>query len=350
MKKFSGLILAILCVLVVCFSGCTYADNATLISIGTKYEGIYRNNETIFNGNRLNPSYSSGSLSLVINSENNKYNILKSENNVSNYENYGTYGVLMQSANTTYLSNNALSILSNNDKTNKEYKKQMYLALDSLNVNVVRLKDIKVSLESVFNNDTRDAQVIAEQEIAIYNLKNYKNSLNNCINDLLKFNKNYNLALNNNLAIPVSLEDLLSKSNETLTLEPFLNNVLINNYCLVATNVVLNYYIVVKEDFTSANDLVNILKQLMPLQNGLTVENMETTEQKDAYKIIRTYEDSILKAEATFESNLKLINKNSFNNSNINEENAINYITNYSLQLKNYGEKLIDYIKTVQAV
>ena len=177
MKKFSGLILSFVCILTIILTGCTYADNATLLSIKEKYNYITTNNEEIFYGSELHLTYNSEDLLFLINSDNENYNILKTNSSISDYTTSGGYGLLMHCVNSTNLSNNALSIISNNAITDKKYKVGMYNALASLQENVKKLYNDKISfvprLNFSFSKTPIGPLIIIVFAFLIYFLKSF---------------------------------------------------------------------------------------------------------------------------------------------------------------------------------
>jgi len=341
MKKLSLVFISCLCLVVLFFAGCTYADNATLFSISDKYSNIVKNNEKIFDGQSFRPTYDSVSLNLIINSDNENFNILKTSTNRADYSANGAYGLLMSAINSTYLTNNALAILTNNEITEKQYKKAMYEGLESLQSDIKNLNNFKKSLESVFENDSRDATLVSGTDLTKYNLNKYIASLNLCLKDLLKFNKNYNLALKNNIVKPVALNDLLYGSNPNLVISADYNNQLINTLNITISNFILNYDI---DILNNANDqeLLEILIRLLNKQYVLNTADNSNSNVIVSYKLIRTLENSVLQNEEIFTNNLIGLNKNNITNKQ--NEGAVEFINNYKQSLVNYGNKLIKYL------
>ena len=298
MKKFSSLLVIFVCLISLVLAGCTKADNTTLTGISEKYNYIAQINDEIFIGSRFMPTYKSDNLNNIINSSNENYSILKSDSSLENYSNRGAYGILMEGINSTFLNSNASSVIQNNEITEKKYKKAMYLALESLQKNAKKLDTNKTSLESVFNNDDRDFIIVSEQELTKYNLKKYINSLNVCLNNLYTFNKNYNLALNNNIIRPTSLNDLLYGFNTSTSVSYEYITMLVNNLNLMISNYTLNYAIALKDNILNANDLLINMATILNERNRLTTgDNANTLED---YKILRTLENGLINTEKTY--------------------------------------------------
>jgi len=325
--------------------GCSYADNATLISITEKYNYISSKYDEIFAGSRFMPSYKSDNLNYMINSEDINYNILKTDNSFEIYDARGEYGILMEGVNSTYLNSNASSVLANNEVTEKKYKKNMYISLENLQKNVKKLDTSKTSLESVYNNDQRNAQIVSEQELTKYNLNKYINNLNACLKNLYQFNKNYNLALNNNIIKPINLEELLYETNMSTSVSNEYITMLINNANLMISNYVLNYSIDLKANILDSTDLLNAMAEIMNEKSRLN--SSDKLNALESYKIIRTMEDAIRKNETSFNNACKVLNKNSFANPSENESLAINNIQTYRNELFNYVSDLIEFLKNL---
>lgn len=349
MKQFSKVFLSLLCLVFLSFSfaGCTKAENAKLIDISDKYTQIYKSydkdNGQIFYGSSFNPSYTTN-LSLIISTDTTGvYNVLNSSTSTENFSGRGAYAILMQSVNSTYLNNNALTILKNNDLTEKKYKKAMYEALESLQKNVKTLKTNKKSLENIFDNDNRDAEIVSKQDLTIYNLNRYKNSLNLCLKDLLKFNKNYSLALVNNITKPVTLDDLLYNHTSVAVTKEY-NNQLINTANILLSNYVLSYDLDILNDVND-KDMINLLTKLLDLQLGLKDETVTEAETINKYKNIRTMEDSASKLEVSFENCIKTLNNKNY----LEEKNkeTIKFVENYKISLINYANKLVSYLENL---
>lgn len=349
MKKISTILLAFICVLSFCLVGCTYADNATLLSIEEKYSFITSDYEDFFNGDSFLPTYNSDKLLNVIHSSNEDYSVLKTNANDSVFTNRGQYGILMQSVNSTYLSmSNAMQVISNNKVINKQYKKQMYISLQNFQNDLKKLDQSKRSLESVFNNNAGDSLTIANEGLTQYNLKNYKKDLSKSLNDLLSFNKNFTLALNNNIIKPISLNDLLYNATETFVVTNNYNNMLINNFSMIASNFVLNYSVDIKQDISSVSELTGIMANLLNIQATLTSDDLTSDSIKNEYKIIRVLEDSLLKKETTLNNCIKNLNIDSFENTDVTESSAINSIEEIYNELISYGNRLMQYLENTQ--
>ncbi|MBE5745786.1 MAG: hypothetical protein E7359_00655 [Clostridiales bacterium] len=350
MKKISGILFAIVCMFSIVFSGCTYADNATLLSIYEKYSYISNKNEEFFNGQRFIPEYSSDNLLAAIYSENEDYIVLKTDNLDSVFTDRGLYGILMQSVNSTYCStSNALHVVTNNDLTEKQYKKSMYTSLDNFQKNIKTLKKTKDSLESAFNNNSGDSSEIAEERLSLYNLEKYKDALNTSLLYLLSFNDNFTKAINNNIDQPQNLTDLLNNSSLSISVSNGNNNMLINNFNIMASKFVLNYSINVKNDIYSAEDLINTMAKLLNLQVLLPSAQLTSQEVIDEYRIIRCLEDGVLNKEVTFNNCIKVLNTNSFEKPSALETSAINSVEDIYNQLLSYGNRLIVYLQNLNA-
>ena len=133
MKKFSSLLVVIMCLLSLFLAGCSKADNATLLTLDEKYNYIASKYDEIFVGSRFLPTYKSDNLMNAINSSNTDYNVLKADNSFENYTNRGLYGILMESINSTYLNSNASSVIKNNEVTEKKYKKYLHFGFFWIN-------------------------------------------------------------------------------------------------------------------------------------------------------------------------------------------------------------------------
>lgn len=350
MKKISTILVSlIICFVSILCCGCTYADNASLLSIKDKYNYIANKNENFFNGDRFIPVYNSDKLNnVILNSEFEEYTVLKTDNLDTTFTNRGAYGILMQAVNSTYCSmNNAFSIISNNEITEKKYKKNMYLALESLQKNIKTLDTSKDSLESSFNNNSASGLEVSQEGLVKHNLKNYKTDLNNCLVDLLNFNKNYTNALNNNIQKPISLADLLYDGSLQKNVSNWNNNMLVNNFNMFAANFVLNYSIKLKDDILSAKVLIDNIAQLLNIQAILPSESSSSQKVIDEYKIIRTLEHSILQKENVINSGIKVLNINSFDNPSVTEANAINSIEDIYSELVSYSSRLIKYLNNL---
>lgn len=343
MKKFSSLLVVFMCFITLFLAGCSKADNATLLSIDAKYNYIANKQDKIFVGSRFLPTYNSDNLINAINSSINDYNVLKTDSSIENFTNRGLYGILMESVNSTYLNSNASSVIQNNEITQKKYKKAMYLALERLQKNAKKLDTSKISLESVFNNDNRGFQIVCEQDLTKHNLNKYIKYLNVCLNNLYDFNKNYNLALNNNIIVPIKLDDLLYGLNATTTISNEYITMLVNNINLMISNFALNYSIELKQDIMSAKDLIEKSAEILTQRKRVNSEDKQNA--LDNYKILRTLENGLLNTEVAFNNACKSLNQNSFVNSSEQEILAINLIENFKNELLSYANHLIAFLK-----
>lgn len=346
MKKFSGIILSFFCVLVMCFSfaGCSDAEKSKLLEISNRYEKISTDNEKIFNGGMFNPTYESNNLILVINSSNEKYNILKTDNNLSDYSSRGAYGILFQAINSTKLKSNALTVTANNKKISKEYKVSMYESLEDLEKNIKNLIKTKSDLESAFETDNRDAEVVANQDLTLYSLNNYVDNLNKCLKDLLKFNKNYYNAIVNNFTKPISVDDLLyNKSINSISKEDI--NQLINNANLLMSEFVLYYNVDVCLNVNQDVEIITLLTKLLNIQFSLEDKLITDETSLNDYKIIRTMEESLNKSEISFNNSINgLTKENAKEDSNL---SRIEFIDTYKNNLINYANRLIELLNKV---
>lgn len=350
MNKIKNVLIILICVITLGVFGCSYADNATLVRIADKYNYITNNyQDNLFLGKRLLPSYTSNNLITVIYSNNENYNVLKTNAYLGNYSLRGEYGILMEGVNFTYLNSNAQAIVSNNEITEKKYKKGMYLSLESLEKNVKKLNSDKISLESVFDNteDLSQDNINKEGGLLRHNLDKYKNSLNACLVNLYDFNKNYYFALNNNIVKPTNLEDLLYGVNVSNDISQEYVVMLINNASLMVSSYALNYSINLKNDVIDSRDLLNLLAQLMDGKVVLDNKSGDFKNALDAYKMIRTIENGIIERETSFNNSVKALKKSSFKNPNTVEQNAIENISNYQKELSSYVAKLIAFIQSL---
>lgn len=346
MKKFSGIILSFLCLLVMCFSfaGCSNAEKASLIDISNKYEKISTDNEKIFNGGMFNPTYENNDLTLIINSSNEKYNVLKTDNNLTDYSSRGAYGILMQAINSTKLKSNALTVTANNKKISKKYRVSMYEGLEDLEKDIKNLNKTKNDLESIFETDNRDAEVVANQDLTLYSLNNYVNNLNKCLKDLLKFNKNYYNAIINNFTKPMSINDLLyNKSISSISKEDI--NQLINNANLLMSEFILYYNVDVCSNVNQDAEIITMLTKLLNIQFSLEDKLITNETSLNDYKIIRTMEESLNKGEISFNNAINGLTKE-----NIKEDNnagRIEFIETYKQNLISYANKLIKFLNEI---
>lgn len=346
MKKISAILLSFLSFIVFLVSGCTYADNATLLKIKEKYDSLSKNNTELFYGSKFYVSYPkcTNLQNLITYDSLPEYYNLKLDLSISDYSNRGAYGVLMQAVNTTFLNNSAaLEFSDNNKKTSKQYKKAMYLALEDLQKNIKPLLNSKKDLESVFNSDSRDAEIVAKQDLTKYCFNNYIKNLNKCLNSLLDLNRNYNNALINEIFPIVSINDLMYKEFSSIDFD--YNNALINNACIVLSNYVLSYDVNIKKDVNADSEIISILKKLLNIQYALSVESITDSEKIGNYKIVRLMENSINENEVVFENIMSTLNSKSDLTSQENLE-KVNFINNYKENLINYGNKLIKYLES----
>lgn len=355
MKKISSIILSILCLVVLFFSGCTYADNATLLSIQEKYNEITSKNGEIFNGDYMFITYSPNITLLSLDSNYPLYYNLRTSESV---ENCGAYGVLMQAINSTYLRNGALSIISNNEITKKAYKKNMFEALEKLQTNLKALNNNKKSLESIFKIEGDDYSDVVTKELTQYRFNNYIDSLNVCLGNLLDFNRNYNDALVENISPVISLDDLLYTNTSNLKITKDHNNKLINALNIYISNYLLTYSAKIKNNIGEDAELVNVLKTLTQLEIDLTTltetvasngkdPDILDVEKIDTYKVLRAMEQSVKDKELTYTNIMKTISQES---DLALEKNAlkVDFVENYRDGLVNYGNQLITYLQGIK--
>lgn len=347
MKKFSGIVLSFVLLLVLFVGGCTYADKATLVSIKDKYNYISSNNQdNLFVGDDFNPVYNSGNLHLAI-TDNDiiKFNCLKSSGDRNNIAYCNVYGLLFRAINSTFSTTDALSI-SYDKITEKQYKKNMYTALENFQRDIEKLKTHKKSLESVFNNSSKSYLDVAEEETANYNLNNYLNSLNVCLNELLDFNRNYHLALVNNISKPISIEDLFEKTASEIELNYSAYHQLINNCNILISNYILTYSVNLIGNINENSQLIDCLKELLILQNSPKMVVGEA-DKIENYKMVRVLEDSVNKNEQVFVSCCKNLTKETVTSEDEKYSYNQNLIKSYANKLITYSNKLISYLKSL---
>ncbi|MGN1208217.1 MAG: hypothetical protein ACI4TI_01990 [Christensenellales bacterium] len=345
MKKFSGLVLSFLMLLVVCFSGCTYADKATLLTIQEKYNYISSKNQNIFVGDEFNPMYDSEKMLLAINdSELKEFSLLKSDTDRQNFENCNVYGLLFRAINSSYLTNDVLTI-TNDATTRKEYKKNMYVSLENLQNHLQTLDSTKRSLESVFNNNAKSYMIVAKENTAIYNLNNYMNSLHACLDDLLDFNKAFNDAVINDIAKTPNLDSILYETIAKVDYSA--NNQLINSCNLLISNYILSYSANLLLDAGENEKLVSNLRELLSEQVLLKSGEVTSDIGVENYKIARVLEDSLKKEEKTFDLICSGLTKEKLNSEKPEDEFNNNFVKTYANKLLDYSNKLIEYLKSL---
>lgn len=346
MKKFSVTILSLLILMIVFVGGCTKADNATLVSIQEKFSYISSNNEEIFVGDLFNPSYNDSKLQATINDpEFEKYYNLKSVSDMHDFVNNSSYGLLYRAVSSTSLYNRALNI-TNNEITDKEYKKNMYVALENLQEHVKNLNSSKKVLESVFANSSKAYVDVASEQTALYDLEKYTNDLNVCLNDLFAFNKNYNLAMVNNISKPIDLNELLyEKVNVEVSHSD--NNHLINTCNLLMVNYVMKYSINLKCDVNENSNFIESLRTLLLTQASLKSDSISDISKVENYKLLRMMEDSLVKEEVLFEESCSKLSKTALEKEEQKDSFDKNVIQNYKNKLIDYSSKLIKYLKSL---
>ena len=346
MKKFSVTVLSLLILMIVFVSGCTKADNATLVSVQEKFSYISSNNEEIFVGDLFNPSYNDAKLQATINDPAFKqYNNLKSVGDMHDFLNNNSYGLLYRAVSSTSLYNRALNV-TNNEITDKEYKKNMYIALENLQSHVKNLYSSKKALESVFANSSKAYVDVASEQTALYDLEKYTNDLNACLNDLFDFNKNYNLAMVNNISKPIDLNELLyQKINVEVAYSD--NNHLINTCNLLIVNYIIKYSISLKSDVNENLALIETLRTLLSTQVSLNGDSVSEINKVDNYKLLRMMEDSLVKEETLFEESCSRLSKQALEKNDQKDSFDKNVIQNYTNKLIDYSGKLIKYLKSL---
>ena len=213
----------------------------------------------------------------------------------------------------------------------------MYLALVSLEKNTKRLDNSKTSLESVFNNDDRDAQTVSQQQLAKYNLNKYISGLNDCLKDLYTLNKNYNLALENNIINPTKLEDLLYNFNANTSVSNEYISILVNNANLLISSYALNYSINVEEDIWSAEKLIKNMALI--LNERVRINSTDKLNAINGYKVVRTLENSLKNSETAFLNACKKLKVSQ------NEDVSANTcVENYYNELLSYTNTLLQFL------
>lgn len=348
MKKFSAVFLSLVLLLVGFISGCTKADNATLISVKEKYDYIISNNEEIFdeNTNLFNPQYNvSGLQEAINNGATIDLKNLKSHSDLRNLDGNNAYGILYRAINSTFFSTDAFNV-ANNKLTEKQYKKNMYVALENLQSDCKKLNTTKIALESLFDNNTKSYLVIAGEQTTQYNLEKYIINLNNCLYDLYDFNNNYNLALKNNIFKSIELDDLLYKSTN-VKVSYFENKNLINTCNLLISNYVLNYSISLKENMAENETLIENLRTILSLQMSLNSEEISDSDMVENYKLLRMMESTLLDEEVNFNQVCKNLSPEKINSDDEKFDFDKNFINSYSNKLIDYSNKLINYLTAI---
>lgn len=348
MKKFSAIFLSLMLIIVGLVSGCTKADNATLVGIQNKYDYIVSINEEIFSADTklFNPIYQESKLVEAINDNAfEDFNCLKSNEISQDYVSNNIYGVLYRGLNSTFLYTKALTI-TNDKNVDKKYKKNMYIALENLQNHVKNLNSTKKALESMFDNDTKTYLVIADEATTKYNLEKYKNSLNICLYDLYDFNNNYNLALINNLYMPIELDDLLYNATD-VKISFTENNYLINTCNLMISNYILNYSISLKENVNENKTLIENLRTLSSLQLSLKTADIDQNELIEDYKLLRMMENTLKSEEKNFNTICQSLTPEKISNNDEKYEFDKNFINSYSNKLIDYSNKLITYLQSL---
>lgn len=351
MKKFSGVVLSLL-LIIVCTFGCTYADNATLSTINTKYENLVENESyknSIFKGKYLTLSYegkinsaiTTTSTSLDDNSR--KFTLLKASTNVEDYENCSHYGLLCYAVNFVYLNNlSTLNSVANDKKVPKEIKKEMYNSLDDLEDKVEELKKQKLFLESIFDDDSRDFQTIAKTQLTQDTLDEYLKSLNKTLSSVLKFN---NLAFN--ALENIQPRDLDSINSLTEITNSDVNAVIVNAVLLIS-NYCLEYDISLKDELVEKNydvTLINFLKQLLNLTKK-TYTGKGTSSKIADFKLICIDENGLMKNETLFKKAISGLEKKDFEDDDLSnsKRSKILVVEDYRENLTNYLSKLTNFL------
>ena len=362
MKKFSGLCLSFMFLIIFLLSGCTNADNAKLVNILDKYNSIGSNNSEVFctstissSGREVtawlfNPTYNSEKLRYLIESSSDeRYCTLNSSATISsdsNFLGFGSYGILMQAVNVTFVTcKNIFSIIENDEIVEKQYKKNMYIALENLQENVKKLYNNKKSLEKSFNDSSKDN--LASDDIVLYNLGKYKESLNKCLNNLLDFNRNLLSADDNNLTEKVDIDALWNNYLYSVTYSN--NKQLVCNAMNLISQYVLSYSINIANDISENKTLLSNLAKLLKCQYNLTSETLGKSEILEEYKILLSQLDALKKSETSF--NCAINELSSSDVANLDEKGEINLqaTQTYATKLVNYSNRLIAYLEMVNS-
>lgn len=354
MKKFSGVVLSLLFVIIFSF-GCTYADNATLTTINSKYDDIVNNENyknSIFKGKYLTLSYEGKILSAInntsetIDDNSKKFTLLKTATNVEDYENCSHYGLLCYAVNFVYLNNyQTLNSVANNNKVPQDIKKAMYNNLDELEKRVKDLKKQKLFLESVFDDDSRDYQVISKTQLTQDTLSEYLTSLNETLSTVLEFNNLSFKALEN--IQPRTLENINSLSEFT---NSDVNSLIVNAVLLIS-NYVLEFDIALKNDLVNKNydvTLINFLKVLLNLTKK-TYTGKSTDSKLADFKLICIDENGLLNQEKLFKKAIADLNEKDFLNEELSTSklSKIAVVENYKNNLSSYLSKIIKFLNNV---
>ena len=328
MKKFSSLVLIFVCLISVCLFGC---GGLNLTQIEDKYKNLVNNNEEIFVNNSFAPVY--------------YRNLLAAVNSVDHFKVLaGEYQILASGISSTIKYNNAFKVQENNGKVNYNYKEEMNSSLNDLENSLTKLKQGKISLQNLFDNDSRDAIVVANQEITILNLNKHKEDLSNALKDFYNFNKAYSKALNENIIKPISLETLLYNLPTGYAVSLSEYNLLANNLNLLLSNYVLTYSIGVKNDISSSSEIINNISALLQAREQLSSGAVSKVYE---YKNLRAMEDSLLKGEKAFVAACENLGDTAFTNPTVLESISLETVNNYCKELINYSNKLIEFLQNV---
>lgn len=357
MKKISGVVLSLLLIVIFAF-GCTYADNATLSAINTKYEHLVNNEnykDVIFKGKYLALTYD-GKINSAITSSSSaldeqtmeyarKFTLLKTATNVEDYLNCSHYGLLSYAVNKIYLSNYAtLNSQANNEKVSQKTKTKMYNYLDELENNIKDLHKQKEFLEKIFADDSRDFQEIVKTSLAQDSLNTFLESLNVTLLTLLDFN---------NTAFE-ALEDIEPRNLENInSLSEFSNsdiNSLTANAVLLVSNYILRYDLNLKDNLTKKDYDVTLINQLKQVLN-LSKKNYNNTDATKLanYKLICADENGMINNEKLFKQAINGLNKKDLESEELSSslKSKVNVIEEYKINLTDYLDKLIKFLNNI---
>lgn len=357
MNKFSKIAISFLSVFL-CFifvSACS-SNKTTLAKIQEKYNTISSTNEEFFFGSRFYVTYNSDKLSNLIYSTNPDYDLyrtLKDSQNMGETDilSRGSYATLINAVCSTYQSYDIDAIFGtvrNNKETDKEYKVNMYDALEELEKDLSTLSKEKFSLESCFNNVSTTESILADDYITKNNLAKYKDALTNCVKDLWNFNNNLQMALTYNISPTsigkdLSIQDILyNVAGLEITFD--MNNKMINNSTLTITNFIIKYYIDVRQNIDYDKTLSQNLAKLLNLQRKISKESKNTDEARQNFKLIKMFENEIENLEKTFNSQIQNLTAENLKDA---DSKTISLIEDYETKLISYSNKLVSYLETL---
>lgn len=345
--KFTTILSVILVCIFTIFSGCTYADNATLIKISNKYTSIVSKNDEMFSEELFLPQYNSENLNQAIKIYDTYASLKSNLYDDGDYEKNGAYVNLMNGVCISYTTySNACSIVSNDKLVPKSYKKKMYNCLENLQEDIKSAKTNKKTLENIFNNIV-GAQLNekAHANETLYNLKRYQRSLDECLKDIYEFNNTYYEALINHIAPITSTDELIYGNIEKSEVTNLENSYLTIKAVLFITNYVINCSINLYDDILNESNLISLLADLLNAQANLSGE--KTTEVV-AYQKLRAQEEGLLATESSFMNACSLLNKTTVLKPKTTiQNNAKQNIQNYKENLMNYTNRLITYLESL---